>query len=77
MAEFLHTEEVVACQSGTVALHLALVECGVTQGDMGIVPMFTFIVAVNPVRYQFSEPVFKDCDDSFCIDLIKLKEFCE
>lgn len=77
MAEFLHTEEVAACQSGTSALHLALVECGVGPGDMVIVPTLTFIAAVNPVRYQFAEPIFMDCDDSLCIDPIKLKEFCK
>lgn len=29
MAEFLHTHNVAACQSGTSALHLSLVEAGV------------------------------------------------
>ena len=37
----------------------------------------TFIAAVNPVKYQFATPVFIDCDDSFCMDPIKLKEFCD
>lgn len=45
--------------------------------DMVIVPTLTFIAAVNPVRYQFAEPVFMDCDDSLCIDPIKLRRFCE
>lgn len=77
MAEFLHVEKVAACQSGTAALHLALMESGVMPGDMVIVPTLTFIAAVNPVRYQFAEPVFMDCDDSLCMDPIKLKKFCE
>ena len=77
LAEFLHTENVAACQSGTSALHLSLVEIGVGPGDMVIVPPLTFIAAVNPVRYQFAEPVFIDCDDSFCMDPVKLSEFCE
>ena len=77
MAEFLHTEEVAACQSGTAGLHLALVDAGVVPGDMVIVPTLTFIAAVNPVRYQFAEPVFMDCDDSLCLDPLKLKRFCE
>ena len=49
MAEYLHTENVAACQSGTAAIHLALVSCGVQPGDMVIVPTLTFIAAVNPV----------------------------
>ena len=77
LAEFLKVDRVAACQSGTSGLHLALVECGVQPGDMVIVPTLTFIAAVNPVRYQFAEPVFMDCDDSLCLDTEKLAEFCE
>ena len=77
MAEFLHVEKVAACQSGTAGLHLALIECNVLPEDMVIVPTLTFIAAVNPVRYQFAEPVFMDCDDSLCMDPVKLREFCE
>ena len=77
LAKFLHVENVAACQSGTAALHLSLVEAGVKPGDVVIVPPLTFIAAVNPVRYQFATPVFVDCDDSFCLDPIKLRLFCE
>ncbi len=77
MAKFLHVENVAVCQSGTSAIHLALVEAGVKPKDVVIVPTLTFIAAVNPVRYQFSTPVFMDCDDSFCMDPVKLKSFCE
>jgi perosamine synthetase len=41
------------------------------------VPSITFIAAVNPVRYQFAEPVFMDCNDSLCMDPVKLSLFCE
>lgn len=77
MAKFLQVENVAACQSGTSALHLSLVEAGIKPGDVVLVPPVTFIAAVNPVKYQFATPVFIDCDDSFCMDPIKLKEFCE
>lgn len=77
MAKFLNVENVAACQSGTSALHLSLVEAGVKPGDVVIVPPLTFIAAVNPVKYQFATPVFVDCDDSFCMDPIKLRFFCE
>lgn len=76
MAEYLHVENVAACQSGTAALHLALISCGVKPGDMVIVPTLTFIAAVNPVKYQFADPVFMDCDDSLCMDPVKLRKFC-
>lgn len=77
LADFLHTDNVAACQSGTSALHLSLVEAGVRPGDVVLVPPLTFIAAVNPVRYQFATPVFIDCDDSFCMDPVKLRQFCE
>lgn len=77
MAKFLHTDNVAACQSGTSALHLSLIEAGVSPGDTVIVPSLTFIAAVNPVKYQFANPVFMDCDESLCMDPVKLRSFCE
>ena len=77
LAQFLHTDNVAACQSGTAALHLAMVEAGVKLGDVVLVPPLTFIAAVNPVKYQFATPVFIDCDDSFCMDATKLQVFCQ
>ena len=73
----LNVENVAACQSGTSALHMSLVEAGVKPGDVVLVPPLTFIAAVNPVKYQFATPVFIDCDDSFCLDPVKLRLFCE
>lgn len=75
MADYLKVPEVAACQSGTAGLHLAMVQCGVEPGDHVIVPTLTFIAAVNPVRYQFAEPIFMDCDDSLCMDPHKLESF--
>lgn len=77
LAEFLQVEDVAACQSGTAALHMALVCCGVQPEDMVIVPTLTFIAAVNPVKYQFARPIFMDCDDSLCMDPVKLRKFCQ
>ena len=77
LAEFLEVSNVAVCQSGTSALHLAMVEAGVKPGDVVLVPPLTFIAAVNPVKYQFATPVFIDCDDSFCLDPVKLSSFCE
>ncbi len=77
LAEFLQVKNVAACQSGTSALHMTLVEAGVQPGDVVLVPPLTFIAAVNPVKYQFAVPVFIDCDDSFCMDPEKLRRFCE
>ena len=77
LADFLHVDNVAACQSGTAAIHLSLIEAGVKPDDVVLVPALTFIAAVNPVRYQFARPVFMDCDDSLCMDPVKLRRFCE
>ena len=77
LAAFLKVGNVAACQSGTSALHLSLLEAGVEPGDVVLVSPLTFIAAVNPIRYLLASPVFIDCDDSLCLDPIKLKSFCE
>ena len=77
VASYVHTPDAVACQSGTAALHLSLICCGVQAGDEVIVPTLTFVAAVNPVKYMHAEPVFMDCDDTLCMDMDKLERFCE
>lgn len=77
IAQFLQVSSAVACQSGTAGIHLAMIEADVQPNDYVIVPTLTFIAAVNPVRYQFAEPIFMDCDDSLCLDPRKLRTFCE
>lgn len=77
LAEFLQIEDIAACQSGTSALHLSLMEAGTGPGDIVLTPPLTFIAAVNPVKYQFAQPVFIDCDESLCLDPLKLQKFCE
>ncbi|MBP5596790.1 MAG: LegC family aminotransferase [Pseudobutyrivibrio sp.] len=77
LAEYVHVPAAVSTQNGTSALHISLLLCGVTREDAVIVPTLTFIAAVNPTKYIGAEPVFMDCDDSLCMDPVKLKKFCE
>ena len=76
-SEYVEVKHAVACQSGTAALHLSLLACGIGAGQEVIVPTLTFIAAVNPVRYVGAEPVFMDCDNYLCMDMDKLATFCE
>ncbi|MEY8355926.1 LegC family aminotransferase [Lachnospiraceae bacterium 54-53] len=75
MAAYLKTEGTAAVQSGTAALHLALLLSGVKRENEVIVPTLTFIAAVNPVKYIGAEPVFMDCDDTLNMDCDKLEDF--
>lgn len=59
----------VAVNSGTSALHLALIALGLGPGDEVIVPSFTFAATANAVRLVGAEPIFADIRrDSFNID---------
>lgn len=77
VSEYVKTPGAVSCQNGTSGIHIALLVSGITQQDIVIVPSLTFIAAVNPVRYIGAEPIFMDCDDTLCLDPVKLREFCE
>lgn len=77
IAKYVGVSGAVACQNGTAGLHTALLVCGVTEEQEVIVPTLTFIAAVNPVKYIGAEPIFMDCDDSLCMDPVKLEKFCE
>ena len=76
VASYTHAEGAVACQSGTAGLHLAMILNGVCAGDEVIAPTLTFIAAINPIMYIGAHPVFMDCDESVCIDMDKVEEFC-
>lgn len=59
----------VAVNSGTSALHLALLAAGVGPGDEVIVPSFTFAATANSVAITGATPVFVDIEaDYFCMD---------
>ena len=55
-------KEVVALSTGTAAVHLALLACGVGQGDEVIVQSFTFCASSHPVTYLGAVPVFVDSE---------------
>ncbi|MBQ3881211.1 MAG: aminotransferase class I/II-fold pyridoxal phosphate-dependent enzyme, partial [Bacteroidales bacterium] len=61
--------EVVALCSGTAAVHLGLLACGVGPGDEVIVQSFTFCASTNPVKYLGATPVLVDSEkDSWNMD---------
>ena len=56
-------KKVVALSAGTAAVHLALLACGVGQGDEVIVQSFTFCASSHPVTYLGATPVFVDSEE--------------
>lgn len=55
-------KRVVALCSGTSAVHLSLIACGVGEGDEVMVQSFTFCASSNPVKYLGATPVFVDSE---------------
>ena len=64
LEDFLGLEggRVVALSAGTAAIHLALVQLGVTRDDEVICQSFTFSASANPIAYQGARPVFVDSE---------------
>jgi UDP-4-amino-4,6-dideoxy-N-acetyl-beta-L-altrosamine transaminase len=52
----------VVCNSGTAALHLAMLALGVGEGDVAVVPAVSFIASANAVRFTGATVRFADVD---------------
>jgi len=62
-------KQIVALSSGTSAVHLALIACGVRAGDEVCVQSFTFCASSHPITYLGATPVFIDSEaDSWNMD---------
>jgi dTDP-4-amino-4,6-dideoxygalactose transaminase len=67
IAQLCGVPHAVACSSGTDALTLALLACGVGAGDGVVVPAFTFFATAGAVRRAGAVPVFADVDLQTCV----------
>lgn len=59
---FGHDKFVSTLNSGTSAIHLALILLGVKEGDEVICQSMTFSASANPILYQNAIPVFVDSE---------------
>jgi len=67
-AEFIGTKYAVAVNSGTAALHIALMVHGIGEEDEVITSPFSFVASANSILFTGARPVFADTDeDSFNI----------
>ena len=75
LAAFTGAAHAVGVNSGTDALHLALVAAGVGPGDEVIVPAFTFFASGEAVSYTGATPVFADVEEgTFNVDVASLEK---
>jgi perosamine synthetase len=74
LSNYLNVKHVVAVNSGTAALHAALLAAEVKQGDEVLLPSFTFVATANAVLAVGAKPVFVDVKkEDFTIDAADLK----
>lgn len=68
-AEYIGVKHAIAVNTGTAALHVALLALGIKQGDEVIVPAFTMAASWMAVMYTGAKPIFVDVKpDTFTID---------
>jgi dTDP-4-amino-4,6-dideoxygalactose transaminase len=73
-AAFCGAAECIALNSGTSALHLALLAAGIGAGDEVITTPFTFVASVAAILYAGARPVLVDIDPrSFTLDPAKVE----
>ena len=69
IAQYCSTSHAVGCASGSDALLLALMACGVGPGDQVICPTFTFFATAGSIHRLGATPIFVDIDPvSYNID---------
>lgn len=74
MRDYLKVKHVISVNSGTAALHAALLAADIKQGDEVLLPSFTFVATANAVVAAGAKPVFIDIKkDDYTIDVADLK----
>jgi dTDP-4-amino-4,6-dideoxygalactose transaminase len=73
-SRYLGADHGIAVNTGTSALHLALLAAGVGPGDEVITVPFTFVATVAAIGYTGASPVFVDIDPrSFTMDVTQIE----
>ena len=74
-AAFCGASHAVAANSGTSALHLALLAAGIGPGDEVITVPFTFIATIAAIEYAGATPVLVDIDPvTYTMDPAKIEQ---
>jgi len=72
--EYLDVKNVIAVNTGTSALHIALDACGIKEGDEVIVPSLTFCASVEAITAVGAAPIFCEIEpDTLNIDIEDVK----
>ncbi len=69
LSDYTSSDNVIAVNSCTAALHLALAAKGFGPGDKFIAPTFTFVASVEVGEYLNMEPILVDCDEDYNLNI--------
>jgi dTDP-4-amino-4,6-dideoxygalactose transaminase len=73
-ARYCGVRHCVGVNSGTSALHLALIACGVGPGDEVVTVPMTFVATAWAISYVGAQPVFVDIEPDTCtIDISQVE----
>jgi dTDP-4-amino-4,6-dideoxygalactose transaminase len=61
-AGYVGTRHAIAVSSGTAALHLSLIACGIGEGDLVMTSPFSFVASANCALYERAVPLFVDVE---------------
>ena len=74
-SKFTQIKYSLSVTNGTCAIHLALLSLGIKKNDEVIVPSFTYVASVNPIKYIGAKPIFIDSDlNDFQIDINNIEK---
>jgi len=74
-ANYINVKNAIATNSGTAALHAALLAFNIKSGDEVIVPSFTFVATASVVLHVGAKPIFVDIDpEIYAMDPQELKK---
>ncbi len=65
LAKFIGVKYAKAVNSGTNALHLALLALNIKKGDEVILPSYVCASVLSAVKYTMAKPIFADIDPEF------------
>jgi len=74
IAEYVNRKYSIAVPNGTIAIYLALIASGISEGHKVAVPNITMIATINAIIWAGATPVIIDIDNSLCISKESLEK---
>ena len=73
-AKLIGSKYAVGVNSGTDAIKLSLKALNIKNGDEVITAANTFVATVGAITEIGAKPIFVDCDNTFCMNILELEK---